>query len=1134
MSLFRILTLSIFLSFSTFTSSFASNTIFYPMPIHTDGQYITAQQLFLRDDGAIWMYDVYGQIHLFDGKNIFTLGEKSDAQRPREISYFDGKFWFIKENKIQSWSNQAGLNIEFELPVDSKQRSLHQSNGMFWGYDGEQFFIYEPEDKSFISANIIDSNTSSIINEIDITDAVYIGRRWLVATSEGLFEFDQETETYTPLFLGQYIDAIFYSEEKDQIILGTHDSIWLTELEEEQITIARKIPIKKSLLSFAETNQSFWFGTDNGLYKWNFSNQQLEYFQSVVRDDYSLEGNKIYALLEDKNNGVWIATDNGVSYYSDGSRLFSRIRYKEANGRLDMNEITAILQTPDDNAWFSSTAGLFWINSLDLQSTIHKVMPHHVNDLSYGQGFVWAGTASGVYQVDRNTKEITIPKGLEGIKNKNIDNLLMDSSGILWFSSDDGLYKYNTNTTQLMDLGFSWVLEKKYSSQITHLYENKNGQLSIGTNIGMYRYDNGALTFDYAYVHTGSILDMVDTEYGISWIVSNYGLQISEQNKGRRDIPLSAKYTTPHCVLSTSNGVWLSSSKGLSLYTHQGRLTKHFGSQRGLINNELLTGLCSISSNGTMMFVSKDGLFLANEQELLEYQITKPHVVFGQINIDYSTVSYGSDKKRVEPIPYGASISFLFGVLPEFQNTALSYQLVGSSDETWQNIDGSQLIFDSLKPGKYTLRIKPRNIGQRTSQVTEFLFYVEVPWFLAPWFIFSVFSFLLFSVISIYFWRLKEIKKSNEQLKKRVERKTLQLSNQGKVLISSNRQLQKLLTVRQHVISEMAEQAEQPIREIQSNLQKKGSLTNLLLSNQCEYSLTLLKQLTNIEPFVMLQKNNRTNQVFTPLLRAAVKSWKDEYHTKGVELYLDDNSTSCSVFVQPLLIDAIFNNLLFNLLKRSQFGDQVTIRIDCHDQRVSAYFLSEGDNISDDELEELKRVDLTEVIEVLNQALGLSSVKQLTVQNGGHFEITKNILGENELALSWPIASDILSDKTKGIKPEGSARVEKDTQQEWLIGVYQVVEDNYHDSAFGTRAVAKTLFISERNFQRKFKTITQRSFMEYLIEVKLEKACELLISGSKVADAAFDSGFNDPSYFSKRFKRHYGLSPTQFVTENEE
>ena len=57
--------------------------------------------------------------------------------------------------------------------------------------------------------------------------------------------------------------------------------------------------------------------------------------------------------------------------------------------------------------------------------------------------------------------------------------------------------------------------------------------------------------------------------------------------------------------------------------------------------------------------------------------------------------------------------------------------------------------------------------------------------------------------------------------------------------------------------------------------------------------------------------------------------------------------------------------------------------------------------------------------------------------------------------------------------------------------------------------------------------------MEYVTEIRLEKACEMLISGNKVANAAFESGFNDPSYFSKRFKRHYGLSPTQFVSENE-
>ncbi|MGN2671110.1 helix-turn-helix transcriptional regulator [Aliivibrio fischeri] len=235
------------------------------------------------------------------------------------------------------------------------------------------------------------------------------------------------------------------------------------------------------------------------------------------------------------------------------------------------------------------------------------------------------------------------------------------------------------------------------------------------------------------------------------------------------------------------------------------------------------------------------------------------------------------------------------------------------------------------------------------------------------------------------------------------------------------------------------------------------------------------------------------------------------------------------------MIDAIFNNVLFSLLKRSQSGEVVTIRIQCDGTRVAAYFLSEGAEISVTELDELGRVDLSQTIEVINQALGLPAVKLLTVQNGGHFEIVKNMSGSNELQFSWPIAIDeFITPQVPEVHSKDKDSDEQKQHQEWLLKVYQLIEDNYSLASFGTSAAAKALFISERNLQRKFKQLTQRSFMEYLIDTRLEKACELLISGQKVADAAFESGFNDPSYFSKRFKRHYGLSPTQFVTENEE
>lgn len=110
------------------------------MPIHTDGQYITAQQLFMREDGAVWMYDIYGQLHLFDGENIFTIGEKSDRTLPRKIAYFNGEFWFIKKGSIHAWSKKTGMNEVYKMPKGTSIIEMNQQNGMFWGNDTDSFF----------------------------------------------------------------------------------------------------------------------------------------------------------------------------------------------------------------------------------------------------------------------------------------------------------------------------------------------------------------------------------------------------------------------------------------------------------------------------------------------------------------------------------------------------------------------------------------------------------------------------------------------------------------------------------------------------------------------------------------------------------------------------------------------------------------------------------------------------------------------------------------------------------------------------------------------------------------------------------------------------------------------------------
>lgn len=61
-----------------------------------------------------------------------------------------------------------------------------------------------------------------------------------------------------------------------------------------------------------------------------------------------------------------------------------------------------------------------------------------------------------------------------------------------------------------------------------------------------------------------------------------------------------------------------------------------------------------------------------------------------------------------------------------------------------------------------------------------------------------------------------------------------------------------------------------------------------------------------------------------------------------------------------------------------------------------------------------------------------------------------------------------------------------------------------------------------------FKQITGLSPLSYLIKVRLEQAQLLLAQHIPVNQVALAVGFSDPLYFSKLFKRHYGMSPTQY------
>ncbi|WDH80466.1 helix-turn-helix domain-containing protein [Paenibacillus urinalis] len=77
--------------------------------------------------------------------------------------------------------------------------------------------------------------------------------------------------------------------------------------------------------------------------------------------------------------------------------------------------------------------------------------------------------------------------------------------------------------------------------------------------------------------------------------------------------------------------------------------------------------------------------------------------------------------------------------------------------------------------------------------------------------------------------------------------------------------------------------------------------------------------------------------------------------------------------------------------------------------------------------------------------------------------------------------------------------------------------------------VANHLHLHPGHLSELFKKVTGRSFVEFVTELRMKKAEELLsVSPAKLSEIALLIGYEDVKYFSRLFKKHYGLTPSDY------
>jgi two-component system response regulator YesN len=88
---------------------------------------------------------------------------------------------------------------------------------------------------------------------------------------------------------------------------------------------------------------------------------------------------------------------------------------------------------------------------------------------------------------------------------------------------------------------------------------------------------------------------------------------------------------------------------------------------------------------------------------------------------------------------------------------------------------------------------------------------------------------------------------------------------------------------------------------------------------------------------------------------------------------------------------------------------------------------------------------------------------------------------------------------------------------------------SHYTETITLQQVADHVHVSKNYFSILFKQTTGQNFIDYLINLRIERAKELLMTTElKVYEVAEQSGFNDTKYFSKLFKKVTGVSPVDY------
>jgi len=107
--------------------------------------------------------------------------------------------------------------------------------------------------------------------------------------------------------------------------------------------------------------------------------------------------------------------------------------------------------------------------------------------------------------------------------------------------------------------------------------------------------------------------------------------------------------------------------------------------------------------------------------------------------------------------------------------------------------------------------------------------------------------------------------------------------------------------------------------------------------------------------------------------------------------------------------------------------------------------------------------------------------------------------------------------------------------EQFIQKAIDCVKQHLDDSDYDREQFASDMCVSSSTLYNKLRALTGQNVTAFISSIRLKEACRILRQrpGITITELSMEVGFNTPKYFTKLFKKEFGVSPSEYLTQEQ-